>query len=113
MECLENLIWNRATKEELFKLTIKAPDEQIYRKVLKNFDNIAKDYVYLLNKNNKVNTIVTLIITIVYFGLLQYLAKGQTVGKRLLKIRVVSEKQVLIQQALRGQAVFISIIGEH
>ena len=42
MECLENLIWNRATKEELFKLTIKAPDEQIYKNVLKNFDNIAK-----------------------------------------------------------------------
>ncbi|MBO5208271.1 MAG: nicotinate-nucleotide--dimethylbenzimidazole phosphoribosyltransferase [Lachnospiraceae bacterium] len=42
MECLEKPIWNRYTREELAKLTVKAPNQEIYTKVLKNFDNVAK-----------------------------------------------------------------------
>lgn len=42
MECLEKPIWNRYTREELEKLTVKTPDEEIRRKVLSNFDNVAK-----------------------------------------------------------------------
>lgn len=71
------------------ELTKKEYQEAI-QQVNKAFDVIAKDYVYLLKKNNKTNTIVTLICTILYFGILQYLLKGQTIGKRLLNIQVVS-----------------------
>ncbi|MBQ2801348.1 MAG: nicotinate-nucleotide--dimethylbenzimidazole phosphoribosyltransferase [Lachnospiraceae bacterium] len=42
MECSEKLIWNRYTKEALGKLTVDEPDMDIYRKVLRNWDNIAK-----------------------------------------------------------------------
>lgn len=42
MECLEKPIWNRYTREELAKLTVKAPDKEIRKKVLSNFDNVAK-----------------------------------------------------------------------
>lgn len=88
---LENSLYkDMITKKYEDENITKEEYKELVKEINSNFDNIAKDYVYLLNKNNKVNTIVTLIITIVYFGLLQYLAKGQTVGKRLLKIRVVS-----------------------
>ena len=42
MECLEKPAWNRYTREELEKLTVKAPDEEIRRKVLSNWDHAAK-----------------------------------------------------------------------
>lgn len=42
MECLEKPIWSSYTREELTKFMIKAPDEDIRRKVLSNFDHVAK-----------------------------------------------------------------------
>ena len=42
MECLEKPIWNRYTRKELEKLTVKAPDEKICKKVLYNLDHVAK-----------------------------------------------------------------------
>lgn len=42
MECLEKPIWNRYTREELGQLMVEAPNEEIRRKVLKNWDAIAK-----------------------------------------------------------------------
>lgn len=88
---LENSLYkDMITKKYEDENITKEEYKELVKEINSNFDNISKDYVYLLNKNNKVNAIVTLIITIVYFGLLQYLAKGQTVGKRLLNIKVVS-----------------------
>ncbi|MCI6676148.1 MAG: nicotinate-nucleotide--dimethylbenzimidazole phosphoribosyltransferase [Clostridiales bacterium] len=42
MECFEKLIWNNRTKESLTHLNIDKLDEISYKKVLKNWDNIAK-----------------------------------------------------------------------
>ena len=42
MECLEKPVWNRYTRKELEKLTVKAPDENIRKKVLSNLDYVAK-----------------------------------------------------------------------
>lgn len=42
MECLGKPIWNSYTREELVKLKVKTPDEEIYKKVLSNLDNVAK-----------------------------------------------------------------------
>lgn len=42
MECSEKPVWNSDTREELGKITVKAPDEDIRRKVLSNFDHVAK-----------------------------------------------------------------------
>lgn len=42
MEYLERPIWNSCTREELSKITVKAPDDDIRRKVLSNFDHVAK-----------------------------------------------------------------------
>ena len=42
MECLEKPIWNRYTREELFKLTVESLNKEIYNQVLKKWDSIAK-----------------------------------------------------------------------
>lgn len=42
MECLKKPIWNRFSREELGQLVVQAPDEDARRKVLKNWDTVAK-----------------------------------------------------------------------
>ena len=42
MECLEKPIWNNLTREELEKLSVDKPSEEFRKKVLKNWDTIAK-----------------------------------------------------------------------
>lgn len=42
MEYLERPVWNSCTREEFAKITIKAPHEDSRRKVLSNFDHVAK-----------------------------------------------------------------------
>ncbi len=42
MECSEKRIWNRYTREDLNRLSIEAPDSDIRKKILSNWDNIAK-----------------------------------------------------------------------
>lgn len=42
MEYLKKPIWNRYSREELGQLVVQAPDEDTRRKVLKNWDTVAK-----------------------------------------------------------------------
>ena len=42
MECLKKPIWNKYTREELLQLSVHAPDEEIRKRVLHNWDAIAK-----------------------------------------------------------------------
>lgn len=42
MECSEKPVWNSDTREVLGKIAVKAPDEDIRRKVLSHFDHVAK-----------------------------------------------------------------------
>lgn len=42
MECLKKPVWNKYTREELETLAVSKPDEAIRKKVLQNWDKIAK-----------------------------------------------------------------------
>lgn len=42
MECLQKPVWNRFTREELEQLSILVPDEESRKRVLKNWDAVAK-----------------------------------------------------------------------
>lgn len=42
MECSGKPVWTERTKEELFSLKIEAPKEAVFRKVLENWDSVAK-----------------------------------------------------------------------
>lgn len=42
MECSEKLVWNDYTRESLKRIQIDAPDEDVRRKVLANWDAVAK-----------------------------------------------------------------------
>ena len=114
-------------KKETYKELIeeKYEDNQIskgeYNKIITNinqkFDKTSKNYIYLLNKKGVTNSIITLIATLLYFGVFQYLLKGQTIGKKILKLQVVSassKKINIINYLLRTllvNDVFLNGIG--
>ena len=50
-----------------------------------------KDLLYENNKNNVNSNIVNLVLAVAYFAIFQYMNKGQTIGKKLLSIRVVDK----------------------
>ena len=71
------------------------------------------DVLYDMQKANALpNTINTLFI-IVYFIVFQYLNKGQTIGKKLLKIKIVNEdkKDISISQMLIRGIMIYSILS--
>lgn len=72
----------------------KLIDEKEYKdiqsKINETYITIAKDYDYQLQKLSTYNTILTIVCTFVYFGIIQYLLKGQTIGKKILGIKIVS-----------------------
>ena len=92
--------YTKLTEEDKFNelISSKYEDNKIskkeYNKIVseinENFDKIAKDYIYILGTKSIVNSVITLVCTLLYFGILQYFLKGQTLGKKLLKLRVVS-----------------------
>lgn len=119
--------YNELIKEDKYSEIIisKYDDKEIskgeYTKITKElnqkFDNVAKDYVYILNKESIPNTIITLLCTLLYFSIIQYFLKGQTVGKKLFKLKVVSssEKKIsILNYLLRSlivNDVFLNTVG--
>ena len=65
------------------------------------------DVYYELVKTNGVSTFIGIILSIVYFVVFQLYNKGQTLGKKILKIRVVSEKEELTM----NQMIFRSLLS--
>ena len=92
--------YNELISEEKYQeiITSKYKDNKItkgeYNKIKEEinteYSSIAKNYIYKLNKQGIFNSIITLSTTLIYFGIIQYFLKGQTIGKKILKLKVVS-----------------------
>lgn len=73
-----------------------------YNEVLQNYysgeidanelSNQTKELSYDLNSNGYVYTIGNIIIIFLYFGVFAYVTKGQTLGKKIMGIKIVSNK---------------------
>lgn len=70
-------------------------------------DTKITDYSYDLAKYGIASSIITLVVTALYFGGFQYLNKGQTLGKNVCKIKVVNNEnkapkfyQILLRSVL-------------
>jgi uncharacterized RDD family membrane protein YckC len=72
---------------------IKTSEMEEYKTELsKRLVELNNEYGYNIQKLNIRFTIITIVVYILYFGILQYILKGQTIFKRLFKLRVVDNK---------------------
>lgn len=82
----------------------------------KEFDEKNIDYNYLLIKLSVVPTIISILFILLYFVVIQYYLNGQTIGKRIMKLRVVSnngKKLNILNYLLRSlilNSVFINVL---
>ena len=85
----------------------------VYSEMLNNptqvDEALIQDYTYDIAKLSLPTSIISLVLTILYFVVFQYFNKGQTIGKKLFKIKVVSEdgnNPSFIQVLVRGLIIY-------
>lgn len=96
--------------------------EQIQTDLIENkidadeYFNKSMDVVYDIDYNNVMPMIIEVVLIILYFVVFQFYNKGQTFGKKLMKLRVIStkdDKLTLNQVAYRAliiNSIFIDIL---
>lgn len=86
---LENIDTNELSEKDIEK--IKTDSKEEYQKKLEN-------YSYKLNKLSIVPKVISILCILLYFVVFQYYFDGQTLGKKLMKLQVVSNngKQLTI-----------------
>ena len=98
------------------------PNTEIEEKYNEVYDNYIKgeitaeqyldeytDVLYDMQKANALPNAINTVLIIVYFIVFQYLNKGQTIGKKLLKIKIVNEDKKEIspkQMLIRGIMIY-------
>lgn len=74
------------------ELIEEAQDDKVDADSSEYKDNIVQLY-YNVNKYKVVSSSISLVVTFLYFGVLQWGLNGQTFGKKIMKIRVVSNNE--------------------
>lgn len=86
-------------KDYSIDLTESVNKELSDEEIQKINDNASETYVdsintiaYAMTKNNTITKIITIVVTIIYLGILQFVFKGRTLGKFIFGLKVVSNK---------------------
>ena len=99
------------TEKELRQLSNQLMEKKISTD---EYINKYKDLMYENNKNEKVSTTITLVLTLAYFVIFQYMNKGQTIGKKTLNLKVVdyeSKKEISILKGLLRSILPLNILS--
>ena len=110
-------------------LTSFVPTSENYNKLNKEFENLTTDYRnqeitmeeyletgtdinYQLNKESIPQTVVSTVLSIIYFVVLTYFMNGETLGKKLMKIKIVSnnDKKLTMNNYLIRALVIDSVL---
>lgn len=109
------------------------PANENKAKIQKEFDTIQKDFlnknieldeylnksvevVYDMDYNNVPSTIIQIVVFVGYFAIFQFYNKGQTLGKRIMKIKVINTKgkditlNQMVCRALIANSLLINIL---
>ena len=92
-------------------------DEQLLSKEITT-EKYAKEYsnaLYDYQKENVLQSGISVALTIAYYAIFQYMNKGQTIGKKLLRIKVVDkdtkESPTIIKGLIRSLIIFSILSG--
>lgn len=83
----------------------KEEKDEKQEKLTEEYNSINVDYSYEMIKLSVIPTIINILLILLYFVVIQYYLNGQTIGKRLMKIQVVSnndKKLTLLNYLLRS-----------
>jgi len=100
--------WN----EKFLSTDSESADE--LSKQLKEYVDVSEDYVYKVNKLSTVDNIITIVVAFLYFVVLAYFLNGQTLGKKILSLKVVQEdgeKPTILQLTLRFLVLYGTIFS--
>lgn len=91
-------------------------DEKLIEKSITTEEYLEEyqDLLYDYQKENVLQTGISVALTIAYYVVFQYMNKGQTIGKKLLHIRVVdkdNEKPISILKGLLRSFIVLSILS--
>lgn len=99
------------TEKEMQALDDKLMKEEIsMEEYYKEYSNLLYDY----QKENILQSGISVALTIAYYVVFQYMNKGQTIGKKLLKIQVVDKdtnKPISIIKGLLRTFIILSILS--
>ena len=99
------------TEKEMQALDDKLMKEEIsMEEYYKEYSNLLYDY----QKENILQSGISVALTIAYYVVFQYMNKGQTIGKKLLKIQVVDKdtnKPIPIMKGLLRTFIILSILS--
>lgn len=83
-----------ASEEYLEKVkTVDKDDEEALRSASDEYEKYARDYILDYNRTTIYEKAITLSVLILYFGVFAYIFEGETVGKRLMKLRIVTREK--------------------
>lgn len=101
---------NNSYNEKITDLTKQLSNGEITTQ--EYYDQYA-DVYYDLQKSNTVVNVISIILTIAYFIVFQYLNKGQTIGKKLFNLKIVStdEKPIKLSQIIIRSIFIYSLIS--
>ena len=91
-------------------------DEKLIEKSITTEEYLEEyqDLLYDYQKENVLQTGISVALTIAYYVVFQYLNKGQTIGKKLLNIRVVdkdTQKPISVLKGLLRSFIVLSILS--
>lgn len=96
--------------EEYNKITQEYQEKEMTTEVYKEYLAQSSPYLYNMNKETIVLTTIQVVITIIYFIFFQYKMKGQTIGKKIFKIKVVENNSTPSLKAIILRTVIIDSI---
>lgn len=68
--------------------------DNIHENIKDTYMDIYSSQLFEIAHESRYQSIISIIIYLLYFGLVQYLLKGQTIFKRIFKIKVVNNKDI-------------------
>ncbi len=104
---------NTKTLNELTTQSEKIADQYVNQKIdMDTYVNQSMDINYEISRQSGFGTIISIAVYILYFVVFQFYNKGQTLGKKLMKIQVIpkEEKELSLNQMLLRSAITNAIL---
>lgn len=75
---------------ELNKEITNKEKDKLRKEVEVRYVEVSNEYGYKINRLNTYQTFISIVVYVLYFTVLQFILKGQTIGKKIFRLRVIN-----------------------